>query len=210
MMMPQGSIAVDKPRMQGKVFALTASDAKQGNEIIQGSLSLYGVNVRVLFDTGSTHSFIAPHVICHIPIPRTILPYYLVVSTPGDMVLVWSEIKVYDKKCLGDLVVLGIKDFDLILGMDWLSRHYAKVDCRRKVIHFELSQQPVIVYRGTKPMSSIPMVLIMKAERLVRYGCEAYLAFITTDRNRKAKLSELPVVCEFPDVFPDELPGLPP
>ena len=59
-------------------------------------------------------------------------------------------------------------------------------------------------------MRSIPTVLIMKAERLLRHGCEAYLVFVTTDRNGKVKLSELPVVCEFPDVFPDELPGLPP
>ena len=114
----------------------------------------------------------------------------------------------YDKKCAGDLVVLGIRDFDLILGMDWLFRHYAKIDYRKKVIHFELPQQPVIVYRGIKPMSLIPMVLIMKAERLVRHGYETYIAFMTTEGNGKAKLSELPIVCEFPDMFPDELPGL--
>ncbi|XP_052210463.1 uncharacterized protein LOC127813503 [Diospyros lotus] len=92
MMMPQRPIAADKPCMQGKVFALIATDAEQGNEIIQGILSLYSVDVRVLFDTGSAHSFIASHVICHVPIPRTILPYYLVVSTPRDVVLVGSKI----------------------------------------------------------------------------------------------------------------------
>ena len=152
MMIPQRPAAIDKPRVQGKVFTLTTIDVEQGNKIIQGILSLYGVDVRMLFDTSSTHYFIAPHIICRVPIPRTILSYYLVVSTPGDAVLVGSEvlqnceIKVYGKKCLGNLVVLGIRDFDLILGMDWLSRYYAKVDCRRKVIHFKLPQQPVIVY----------------------------------------------------------------
>ena len=81
----------------------------------------------MLFDIGSTHSFITPHIICHVPIPRTILPYYLAMSTLGDTVLVGSEvlqnceIKVYDKKYPGNLVVLGIRDFDIILGMDWLS-----------------------------------------------------------------------------------------
>ena len=49
-----------------------------------------------------------------------------------------SEIEVYDKKLLGDLVFLDVRDFDLILDMDWLSRHYARVDCRRKIIDFEL------------------------------------------------------------------------
>ena len=123
MMIPQHPATIDKPHVQGNVFALTVADAEQGNEIIQGIISLYDVDVRVLFDTSSTHSFIAPHIICHVPIPRTIFPYYLVVSIIGDAVFVGSEvlqnceIKVYDKKCTGDLVVLGIRDFDLILGM---------------------------------------------------------------------------------------------
>ena len=50
------------------------------------------------------------------------------------------EIEVHDKKLVGDLVILDVRDFDLILGMDWLSRHYARVDCRRRIIDFELSQ----------------------------------------------------------------------
>ena len=78
------------------------------------------------------------------------------------------------------------------------------------MIYFELSQQPVIVYRGVKPMSTTPMISIMKAEQLMRCGCEAYLAFVTTSVGNKAKLPEILVVCEFPYVFLDELPGLPP
>ncbi|XP_052174731.1 uncharacterized protein LOC127789782 [Diospyros lotus] len=120
------------------------------------------------------------------------------------------KIMVHDKEFPGNLVVLDIKDFDLILGMDWLSQHYAKVDCRHKVIHFELPHQPIVVYRGIKPMSSTPLISVMKAEKLMRHGCEAYLALVTTGNEDKMELPDIPVVCEFPDVFPEELPGLPP
>lgn len=78
------------------------------------------------------------------------------------------KIRVHDKVLPENLIVLNIKDFDLILGMDWLFKHFDKVDCRQKIIHFELPCQPVIVYRGIKPMSSTPMILIMKVEKLVR------------------------------------------
>ena len=44
----------------------------------------------------------------------------------------------------------------------------------------------------------------------MHHGCEAYLAFVTTSVGSKVKLYEIPIVCEFPDVFPDELLGLPP
>lgn len=212
----QRSVVADRPHVQGQVFTLTTADAEKSHETIQGILTLFGHDVRVLFYTGSSHSFVAPRAVCHIPIPRTALPYYLIVTTPGDAVLVGSdiyrdcEIKVHDKDMLDDLVALDIRDFDLILGMDWLSRHFAKVDCQRKVICFELPQQPVVWYRGVKPVSSTSMISLMKAERLVRHGCEAYLAFVTTSTGNKVRLSEIPIVCEFPDVFPEELPGLPP
>ena len=94
----------------------------------------YMTDVRVFFDVGSTHSFITPHVVCLIPIHKTILPYHLTVVTLNDVALLASEvlrdceIKVCDKRCPGDLVVLDITKFDLILRMDWLFYYYAKVD----------------------------------------------------------------------------------
>ncbi|XP_052181975.1 uncharacterized protein LOC127794769 [Diospyros lotus] len=153
-------------------------------------------------------------IVCHIPFSSTLLPYYLIVSTPGGVELVGSEvyrdckIMVHDKELHRDLIILDIHDFDLILGIDWLSRHYAKVDCRCKVIHFELPQQPIITYRGIKPRSVTPMISVMKAKKLMRHGCEAYLAFVTMGKENDTELSDILVVREFPDVFPDELPGL--
>ncbi|XP_052197351.1 uncharacterized protein LOC127804519 [Diospyros lotus] len=212
----QSTADADRPHIQERVFALTTAEAEQGKDTVQGILSLYDIDVCVLFDTGSTHSFVAPRVVCHIPISSTLLPYYLIVTTLGDTKMVGSEvyrdckIMVHDKEFPGNLVVLDIKDFDLILGMDWLSQHYAKVDCRHKVIHFELPHHPIVVYRGIKPMSSTPLISVMKAEKLMRHGCEAYLALVTTGKEDKVELLDIPMVCEFPDVFPEELPGLPP
>ncbi|XP_052197372.1 uncharacterized protein LOC127804538 [Diospyros lotus] len=50
----------------------------------------------------------------------------------------------------------------------------------------------------------------MKAKKLVRHGCEAYLAFVTTSKKNKMEISEISVVRDFPDVFLNEFPGLPP
>lgn len=58
-------------------------------------------------------------------------------------------------------------------------------------------------------MSSTPMISIMKTEKLVRHGCEAYLAFMATNKENKAELLDILVVQEFFDVFPKKLPGLP-
>ncbi|XP_052185210.1 uncharacterized protein LOC127796845 [Diospyros lotus] len=120
------------------------------------------------------------------------------------------EIIVHDRVMPGDLVVLAIQDFDLLLGMDWLSRHYAKVDCRREIITFEPPYQPEMIYRGVKPVVATPMISVMQAEKLIRQECEAYLAFVTIGSKEKKELADLPIVRNFPDVFPDELPSVPP
>ena len=170
--------------------------------------------MHVLFDTGSTHSFIAPHVLLRIPVVCSPLPFDLSITTPGGVVMLGNEIVrdceigVHDQVFLGDLIVLAIQDFDVLLGMNWLSRHYAQVDCRQKVISFEYPGQPVIVYRGVKPVVSTPMISIIHAEKLIRRGCEAYLAFVTLVADKMKELTTYPVVRNFSNVFPEELPGL--
>ncbi|XP_052187829.1 uncharacterized protein LOC127798353 [Diospyros lotus] len=136
----QRSGSTERVQMQGKAFTVTAAE---GSDTVQGILSLHGHDVRALFDISSTHSFIVPHLLHKIPISYNPLPYDLSVSTSGGTVLIGSEmvrdceIGIHDQVFLGDLIVLAIQDFNLLLGKDWLSRHYARVDCRRKVISFE-------------------------------------------------------------------------
>ena len=59
-------------------------------------------------------------------------------------------------------------------------------------------------------MNAVSMISVMKAEKLVRHGYKAYLAYVVMNEDHKMGLSEIPVVCDFPDVFLNELPGLPP
>ena len=59
-------------------------------------------------------------------------------------------------------------------------------------------------------MSSTPTISVMKPEKLMRHGCEAYLDFVTTGKENNTELLDIPVVREFPDVFPDEFLGLSP
>ena len=101
-------------------------------------------------------------------------------------------------------------DFDVILCMDWLEKYHATMDCFTKTITFKLKgDQADLIIQGDKKKTQIGCISALKAGRLVRSGCESFLAFITEDK-RSQGVEEIPVVCEFPDVFPDEIPGLPP
>ncbi|KAL4025931.1 hypothetical protein IC575_014337 [Cucumis melo] len=85
------------------------------------------------------------------------------------------------------LLVLDMLDFDVILGMDWLAANHASIDCSR-----------------TKVISAI------RASKLLSQGTWGILASVVDTREVDVSLSSEPVVRDYPDVFPEELPGLPP
>ena len=54
------------------------------------------------------------------------------------------------------------------------------------------------------------VISVLTTNRLIRKGCEAFLACAISSEGSGTSLADIPVVCWFPDVFPEELPGLPP
>ena len=100
-------------------------------------------------------------------------------------------------------------EFDVILGIDWLTTHHAKIDCFHKIISFHIPNQPVMQIQATKPLKSITVISSHKAIRLLKNGCQAFLAHVTDLNKNTSNLNDIPIVNEFPDVFSEELSGLP-
>ena len=120
-------------------------------------------------------------------------------------------IKIEDKELERDLIELVIKDFDVILGMDWLARHGATIDCRRKKVVFETPDGQKLCFMGQAAGLRTPLVSSLKAQRMMEKGCQAFLANITNvEKETSLKVGDVRVIQEFPFVFPDDLPGLPP
>ena len=109
-----------------------------------------------------------------------------------------------------NLVLLPLNEFDVILGMDWLSRHRAKVDCYEKAVIFEDSGGKTYTFRGIRRVACSKVISALAAIRLLKKGCQAFLAHVIDTSRGEPKLEDIPVVREYPDVFPNDLPGLPP
>ncbi|EOY03279.1 Uncharacterized protein TCM_018113 [Theobroma cacao] len=175
-------------RDQARVFALTPLKAQTSNVVVSGILSICNMNARVLFDPGATHSFISPCFASRLGKDRVRREEQLVVSTPLNEVFVaeWEYescvVRVKDKDTLVNLVVLDTLDFDVILGMDWLSPCHASVDCYHKLVRFDFSDEPPF----------------------------CYLAVVRDTQAKVGDISQVSMVNEFVDVFLEELPGLPP
>nr|GEU86707.1 putative reverse transcriptase domain-containing protein [Tanacetum cinerariifolium] len=109
-----------------------------------------------------------------------------------------------------NLLPLEMSDFDIILGMDWLTEHRATINCHSKRIIFGDLNNPEFIYHGSRPGKPIKIISALKARTLISQGCEGFMALIKDTSLDGPRLESHPVVRNFPDVFPDELPGLPP
>uniref|UniRef100_A0A2N9FE66 Reverse transcriptase n=1 Tax=Fagus sylvatica TaxID=28930 RepID=A0A2N9FE66_FAGSY len=118
-----------------------------------------------------------------------------------------SQSIIQDQDLLVDSILLDIQDFDVILGMDWLSTY--RVDCYSKCVTFHIPNQFEIHFEGIRE-ASLSLISAMRAYRLLRKGCHSYLAYVSNSKSELPELDKIRVVKEFPDVFPEDLPGLPP
>ncbi|TYK30208.1 ty3-gypsy retrotransposon protein [Cucumis melo var. makuwa] len=178
---------------QGRVFATTRHKAERAGTVVTGTLPILGHCAFVLFDSGSSHSFISSVFVQHVGLEVEPLSSVLSVSTPsGEVLLSKEKIKACQVEIANHvldvtLLVLDMQDFDVILGMDWLSANHASINCFGKEVVFNLPTGPSFKFRGAGIVCIPKVISAMRASKL---------------------LSQ--VVREYPDVFPDELPGLPP
>ncbi|KAL2230223.1 UNVERIFIED_CONTAM: Transposon Tf2-12 polyprotein [Sesamum indicum] len=201
---------------QARIYNITREEAPASNDVISGTILLYDIAAYVLIDPGSTHSYISSEFAFKIPGENSPLGYNLMVYLPvGGGVIVnsvrkGSLVRIGDVNLPVDLIVLDLKEFDVILGMDWLAQHKAIVDCYKKEVMIECSGESKVILVGDRQVVPVCVISAMEARRLMFEGCEAYLAHVVDTEKVNPTLEEIPVVRDFPEVFPDDLPGLPP
>jgi hypothetical protein len=105
----------------------------------------------------------------------------------------------------GDLIHLPIEDYDVFLGMDWLSRHYGRVDCNHKVVYFCRPKEHVLEFRGERVKEESCLISGVRARKLLYKNCTGYLANLLNKPSESGKIEEVAVVNKYLDVFPTEL-----
>ncbi|KAM1760327.1 hypothetical protein ACFX12_003213 [Malus domestica] len=109
-----------------------------------------------------------------------------------------------------NLVLLDIVDFDVILGTYWLHYNRANIDCYGKSVTFHRPRLTEVTFVGERSGVRHGVITAIRAKKLLEKGCQRYLAHVVLNGNVPSSVEDVRVVRHFPDVFPDDLPRLPP
>ncbi|GJV93519.1 putative reverse transcriptase domain-containing protein [Tanacetum coccineum] len=177
---------------RGRAFMLGAEEARQDPNIVTGTFTLNKHFATTLFDSGADYSFVSTTFIPLLGLEPSDLGFkYEIEIASGQLVEIDKVIKGCKLEIEGhifdiDLIPFGHGSFDVIIGMDWLSNYKAEIICHEKVVRIPLPDGNMLRVLGERPEEKVRFLMGVK------------------------KQEEIVVVRDFPEVFPDDLSGLPP
>ncbi|GKD55506.1 putative reverse transcriptase domain-containing protein [Tanacetum coccineum] len=168
-----------------RAYMLRDKNAHQDPNVVTGTFLLNRHLAKVLFDSGADKSFISISLASKLNSPSIIIDtFYDIKMADGNLVSTNTVIKgctqtLLDQPFKIDLIPIKLGIFDVVIGMDWLSKYRAKILCDEKVVHIPINGETLIIR-------------------------------VMEKKSDEKRLEDIPVVKEFSDVFPEDLPGLPP
>ncbi|KAJ9547289.1 hypothetical protein OSB04_019832 [Centaurea solstitialis] len=193
---PEGRVVAAKDdrkaapaQARGRAFRMTAEKAEEAPNVVTGTFLVNSLRAKVLFDTGADYSYATPELLKLLCVKLEPLDHPYEADTANGRGWVWEITKGCMIEIDGCLVPVALRPIpmeglDVVLGMDWLIRNKAKIDCEQKMVHVQLPDG--------------------------RKGCIWYMAYVVDSRVEKLGISDIKVVCDYPEVFLDDLDSLPP
>ncbi|CAA0832652.1 Uncharacterized mitochondrial protein AtMg00860, partial [Striga hermonthica] len=178
---------------QARVYTIAHDEAANNAGIMSGMIFLSNVSIFALCDTGATHSFISSQCLEALSIDNVCNCDPLEVSLASGKIIIFDsmvsgpQVSNSGRVLEADCYVIEMRDFDVILGMDCLTRYRADIRTVPRVISF------------------------MQARKSLSKGsCLGYLVSMVSEDDSERSPERVSIVCEYIDVFLDELPGGPP
>ncbi|GJU26641.1 putative reverse transcriptase domain-containing protein [Tanacetum coccineum] len=176
-------------KARGKAYVLGGGEANPDSKVVMGTFLLNNRYASMLFYSGADRSFVSSTFSALLDaIPSTLNVRYAVELVDGRIAETNIMLRGYTLGFLGhlfniDLMPIELGSFDVIIGMDWLANHHAVIVCDEKIIWIPYGDEVLIVQVTKKEIE---------------------------DKSEEKRLEDVPIVQNFPEVFPEDLPGLPP
>nr|GEY30186.1 reverse transcriptase domain-containing protein [Tanacetum cinerariifolium] len=204
-----------------RAYAIGGGGTNPDSNIVTGMFLLNNCYASMLFDSGADRSFVSTTFSALLDVATSTLDTSYAVELVDGRIL---ETNIVLRGCtlglLGhpfdiDLMPVELGSFEVIIGMDWLAKFHALIVCDEKVVRIPYVNEVLIIqgdnYDGK---SKLNIISCTKTHKYIQKGCQVYLAQVTSkkaeDKSEEKRLEDVPIVQEFSEVFPEDLPGLPP
>ncbi|XP_071727300.1 uncharacterized protein [Rutidosis leptorrhynchoides] len=200
---------------KGRPFDINFSEARDDPKLVTGTLLLDNYHDYVLFDSDADRSFVSRDFCHNLKNHLSSLENLYSIELGNGNILRDDQIyrgctlKLARRSFRIDVIPIKLGSFDLVVGMDWLFENRADIVRYQKAIRIPVTKvEPLMVY-GERSNTPLHFINCLKAQKHIRNGCLAMLVHVSKTEPEAKKLEDVPIVRDFPDVFPVELPGLP-
>nr|GEV07059.1 hypothetical protein [Tanacetum cinerariifolium] len=180
---------------QGRAYALGGRDASPDSNVITGTFILNNRYAKILFDTGADRSFVYTTFSALINItPTTLENLYDLELADGKIIGVNTIIGSCTLNFMNhpfniDLMPVPLSSFDVIIGMDWLTKYHGVIICDEKIVRVPFGRE-ILIFQGNgdnqREESQLNIISYTKAQEYLSKGCDVFLAHITM---KEAKIS---------------------
>ncbi|KAI3776126.1 hypothetical protein L1987_45889 [Smallanthus sonchifolius] len=202
--------------VHGRAFVIGAGEARQDPNIVTGTFLINDHYASILFDTGVDKSFVSSEFSPLLGIkPIMLTSNYTIELADGkliktDKVIQGCTLNLADHPFIIDLLPVTLGSFDIIIGMDWFLKNRAAIVCCEKIVRIPLSNGETLSIQGERSGTTLRIITCMKARKCIRKGYHAILAHVIEKPVEERKVKDIPIVRDYPEFFPEDLPGLPP
>ncbi|KAJ9543867.1 hypothetical protein OSB04_023574 [Centaurea solstitialis] len=181
-----------------------------------GTFTVNFIPVHVLFDSGADLSFVRTQLVERIGVPIVPLNKTVVVELANGLRECVTEhmpkctIEIEGHNFPINLIPISTGEFDVVVGMDWLKPNRAEIICYNKTVLLTAPDGTQIIVYGERKRDGMHMLSVARARKYVVRGCPNFMAYVINSAPKERQIDDLEVVRDFKDVFPEDLPGLPP
>ncbi|GJZ84365.1 putative reverse transcriptase domain-containing protein, partial [Tanacetum coccineum] len=177
-----------------RVYAIVGGGANPDSNVVKGTFLLNNCYASMLFDSGVDRSFVSSTFSALLDVAPSTLDTSHLINI--------------------DLMPIKLGSFNVIIGMDWLAKYHAIIVCDEKIVRIPYEDK-VLIIRGNNCVSGskskLNIISCTKTQKYIQKGCQVYLAQVTSkktgDKSEEKRLEDVPIVQEFSEVFPEDLPG---
>ncbi|GJX78510.1 reverse transcriptase domain-containing protein [Tanacetum coccineum] len=203
-----------------KVYVVGNAGTNPDSNVVTGTFLLNNRYASILFDTGADRSFVSTTFSSLIDITPTTLDHYYNDELADRKIIGINTIirgctlNFLDHPFNIDLMPIELGSF-VIVVMDWLAKYHAVIDCAEKIVHIPWGNETLVVHGDESNQGNGTCLNIISCTKTHKYllkGHRVFLSHVTTkeieDKSGEKRLEDVPIVRDFPKVFPEELLGL--